>query len=224
MQDTIDNLEWEIWKDIPGYEGRYMVSNFGRIYSVSRFVKTKYSQYLIPWRILIWTWVQYKMIKLCNWISHKTILVHRIVANTFLDNHENKPQVNHKDWNKLNNRVENLEWCTQSENQIHAYRTWLNKIPTHMKWRYWNLSNNYKLIYQISMDWEIINSFNWTREANRATGINQRNISSVCLWKRNFAWWFIWSFWPDAYIDSNNKFIKSKSYRKPNLSSILTHK
>lgn len=112
----------EIWKPIKGYEGLYEVSNLGRVKSLKRFHHQR-EQMLKN----ILTKYGYYKTKLLKNGKYKLISTHRIVAQTFIPNEMNKEEVNHKDGNKLNNCVDNLEWCTSSENHIHAYKLGLQK-------------------------------------------------------------------------------------------------
>ena len=115
----------EVWRPIKGFEGRLEVSNMGRIRSVERTVafgsqKRKVNQTTYKLKN---DKDGYKMVGL----SGKNIKVHRAVAEAFIPNPDNRPQVNHIDGNKANNRVENLEWATQEENMGHASRNRLTK-------------------------------------------------------------------------------------------------
>ena len=112
------NLPNEVWKDVVGYEGLYKVSNLGR-------VKKPMGAYDIILRPFT---QDYKMISLSFSGKSKKFLVHRLVAQAFIQNPENKDEVNHIDGNKLNNVVENLEWVTKSENAKHAYKLGLSKF------------------------------------------------------------------------------------------------
>lgn len=100
----------EIWKDVVGFEGRYQVSNIGRIKSIKKNH---------PDRILRPATGSIKYLKVC--LINKMFLVHRLVAIAFHDNPLKKEFVNHKDGNKLNNEAVNLEWCTRQENIDHGY-------------------------------------------------------------------------------------------------------
>ncbi len=116
----------EIWKDILGYEEKYQVSNYGNIKALSRKVNTKgCSVRIIKERILkIYKGYRYQVVYLGRRNSKS---VHKLVALAFVPNPHNKPQINHIDGNKQNNNADNLEWCTQSENQLHAYKIGLQK-------------------------------------------------------------------------------------------------
>jgi hypothetical protein len=127
----------EEWRPIKSYEGCYEVSNLGRVRSVTRKIertdpknisKTRLFTYkgkLIPFWINEKGYLRLTLNKDGNKSNH---LVHRLVANSFLDNIENKNQVNHKNGIKSDNRVDNLEWVTNLENRLHSYYKLGNKI------------------------------------------------------------------------------------------------
>ena len=112
-------LDGEEWRDVVGYEGYYMVSNFGRIVSSARYVSNNKGLRFISAKLLSqnFNYAGYCKAILCKCSkNHKHELVHRIVAQAFIPNPENKPMVDHKDRNKANNCVSNLRWCTAKEN------------------------------------------------------------------------------------------------------------
>ena len=108
----------ELYKDINGFEGLYKISNIGNVYSCKKeiIMKTRFDK------------DGYKQINLYKNGKNYTLKIHRLVANAFIENKYNKPQVNHKDGNKANNRVDNLEWCTNYENRRHAVENSLHHV------------------------------------------------------------------------------------------------
>ena len=108
-------MDREIWKDIKGYEGLYQVSNLGK---VARQTKTKGLHYLKGYI----NHKGYLKVHLMKERKYQTFRVHRLVGLAFIPNPLNKPQINHKDGNKLNNSVDNLEWVTNEENYEHAIK------------------------------------------------------------------------------------------------------
>ena len=106
----------EVWKEIEGYEGISQISNFGRVKSF------RYGEKM---RVLKVSNAGYYTVALWKKGKATHCRIHKLVAQNFLQNTDEKPQVNHKDGNKLNNHVDNLEWCTASENTYHALRTGL---------------------------------------------------------------------------------------------------
>lgn len=120
----------EIWKNVPGMEGLYQVSNFGRIKSLARTIQRNNKGTLHTKEHFVKGSKDTKgYLQLDAKIDGKRVLkfIHRIVAEAFLDNTENLEQVNHKDGNKLNNCVENLEWVTCKDNIHHAWNNGLNR-------------------------------------------------------------------------------------------------
>jgi hypothetical protein len=112
-------MQIEIWKPVPGYEGKYEVSNLGRVKSLSRFVLGKgKGLYPVKERILRQCVIKgyYEVILCLNGKVHKHSRVHRLVALAFIPNTDKKPNIDHINCNPLDNRVENLKWCTQKEN------------------------------------------------------------------------------------------------------------
>lgn len=113
----------EVWKDIKGCESIYQISNFGNVKSLSRYKTNRWGTFTLLKEILLkqkTTSQGYKSVHLRaqteSWPS-----VHRLVAEHFIDNPENKPTVNHKDADKTNNHFSNLEWSTYSEQMQHAF-------------------------------------------------------------------------------------------------------
>jgi hypothetical protein len=116
----------EIWKPIKGFEGRYEVSSFGRIKALSRPLVYKDGRKgVLKEQILRGSIMKIGYRLVCLDSKHR-LLVHRLVANAFIENTHDKRTVNHKDGNKLNNHVSNLEWATFKENNDHSRETKLN--------------------------------------------------------------------------------------------------
>ena len=165
----------EIWKDIKGYEGLYQVSNLGRVKSLPHG-RTK-GCILRPWNnkgyqvVGLWEGTPSKMRKLS---------VHRLVAEAFISNPENKPCINHIDGIRNNNNITNLEWVTPSENTQHAVDTGLF-LPTREK-----------PVIQYNLNGEKLNEFKSTMEAGRLTNSIPEKIVLCCQLKRkthnNYQW------------------------------------
>ena len=163
----------------------YYVTETGDIYSIN---------YLNTGRVHKLTPINNKgYLKIClsNNGKYKFFQIHRLVAEAFIPNPENKPQVNHKNGIKTDNRVENLEWVTCKENIIHAFRVLGKKFPPRIQSGYKH--PRAKIVLQIK-DNIIIAEYLSTREAHRKTNINQGHISECCLGKRNKAGKFQWRY------------------------------
>ena len=171
----------EVWKDIKGYEGLYQVSNLGRIKSIRRNIimkvrKDKYGYYQLG---------------LTKNKEQKTFKAHRLVAETFIPNHNNLPEINHKDEDKTNNRVENLEWCTSQENHIHAYKVLHRKGPNTGRTGAKNWCS--KPVAQLK-DGIVIAVFCSATEAGKKTGSSGTKIGLVCNGKRKITNGFEWKW------------------------------
>lgn len=175
----------EVWNDILGYEGLYKISNFGRVKSTvrnERILKARAHS------------GGYLRVNLCKDGKSKDAYIHRLVAQAFLDNPYEKCDVNHKDGNKENNCVENLEWTTRSENQKHAFDTGLNSSPRAMLGKFGELHNRSKRVSQYDLDGKLLNTYGSIAEASRITGANATSISNCCKGVYAKAMGFIWRF------------------------------
>ena len=115
----------EIWKDVPGYEGIYVVSSFGRVRSLQRTRKGSYGSIMVVNERILNHKIDkdgYHIVTLSKEGKTKCIGVHRLVAQAFLPNPDNLPQINHKNEDKSNNFVDNLEWCTVKYNNTYGTR------------------------------------------------------------------------------------------------------
>lgn len=109
----------EIWKDIEGYEGFYQVSNMGQVRSIKQNVGEKHF-----WGVILKKSLAGRGYEFVG-LSGKAHYVHRLVAQAFIPNPNNFPQVNHKDENKINNRADNLEWCTNKYNNNYRNKNYI---------------------------------------------------------------------------------------------------
>lgn len=164
----------EIWRDIIGYEGRYQISNKGNV----RFFDS---------RIIIGQSKHpkgYKQVGLYKCGKSRSFLVHRLVAINFIENSSNFPQVNHIDGNKENNNAENLEWCSNSYNQLHRIKVLKYKPSCPER----------EVEMRDKQSHHVINKYRSVREASRQTGINCNSIYNNCHQLSKSAGGFRWNF------------------------------
>ena len=186
----------EIWKDAQWYEWFYQVSNSGRVKSKYNWRWNTYRDRILNPSINHW----YKQVSFSKKLLMQAFSIHRLVAIAFIPNPQNKPEVNHKDWNKLNNSISNLEWCTHLENIQHAWDNWLiiynedNHFKTNnpSKWKFWKDNHRAKSVNQFSKDWEFIKKWWSIEDASKCLKICRANIWSCSLWKIKSAGWFVW--------------------------------
>ena len=185
-------MENEVFKDVLGYEGLYQVSNYGRVKSLERkniFYCGLREEYLErP--------VKGKFLKIRNGVHSyqvtcltkngicKNKFIHRLVAEAFIPNPENKPQVNHKDGNKKNNCVDNLEWCTAKENTRHAIKTGLKKKYNNKRVKQYDLDGNF------IKEWESITSFLKTNNID----LENSGITCCCKGRQKTSHGYIWKY------------------------------
>lgn len=164
----------EIWKDIAGYEGRYMISNLGNVLSLcyGGNRKTKTAMRLKP--VLHHT--GYMIVGLGK-KPKKICLIHILVATAFIPNTEGKPFVNHIDGDKRNNCVDNLEWVTAKENTQHAISTGL-RDPRNAPKKYGSNHHSSKPVYQFDIKGNLIRKWGGQSEAARALGCKPCSIGN----------------------------------------------
>lgn len=173
-------MKGEIWKDIEGYEGLYQVSNLGRVKSLNykrtgkeRILKAGKSGY------------GYLQVNLYKDGNREQPLVHRLVATAFLDNPDNLPEVNHKDEDKTNNCVENLEYCSRLYNM--NYGTGSKR----------SAEKRSKPVFSVNKETGLIMYWESAKEAERCTGTNNGNIINCCQGRQKSAGGHYWFYADD---------------------------
>ena len=178
--------------NIQGYSGYYQINPEWNIKSI----------FHRDWKILSpWLWKSWYMtlVLIKDWIR-KTYQLHRLKAIHFIPNPLNLPCINHIDWNKLNNDLDNLEWCTKSWNSKHAWKNWLMENAriwsrnVKVNYKRWSDHINSKSVLQIWPDGSTINVWWSMVEASNELWINQDHISRCCRWIRKKTGWFSWKY------------------------------
>ena len=196
-------MEVEEWKDIEGYEGLYQVSNLGRVRSLDKYVKGNGGKLYFKKGGTLKPGVDgggYFYVVLSKDRVCKTMMVHRLVAEAFLPNPNNLPQVNHKDEDKKNNFVyvndngfvnaakSNLEYCDYQYNN--TYGTRLKRISESLK----NNNCASKAVLQLDKNGNFIKEWISAALVERELGINDSSISKCCKGERKSAGNYVWKY------------------------------
>lgn len=162
----------EEWRDIVGYEGLYEVSDLGRVKNIKtgRILSSKNNG------------IGYLFVDLYKNGIHKGFYIHRLVAYVFIPNPQNLPQVNHRDENKSNNTVDNLEWCTRDYNM--NYGTIKERIA----------EKHCKPVLQFDLQGNFIREWPSLAKVYEELGIHKSDISRCCLGKFKTSGGYVWRF------------------------------
>ena len=176
----------ETWKNIKGYEGLYQVSNMGRVKSLERtIIKKDGRKQTVKERILKGTPDKDGYLKIglsCSTGKQKCFQVHRLVGEAFIQNPDEKPQINHINEIKTDNRACNLEWCTCKQNINHGSRN--ERVAKALG----------KPIGQYELDGQLIKIWPSAREAERQIGVSQGGIWGAANGIYKQAYGFIWKY------------------------------
>lgn len=183
----------EIWKDVVGYEGLYQISNMGNVRSIDHITNNRF----IKGRLLTPRSRQhgYLGIPLYGKGGHptrncRTFSVHRLVAEAFLPNPENLAEVNHKNENKQDNRLSNLEWISHRDNTCYGNAQEKKRLTNRER------HNKFKPILQYSRSGEFIKRFDCINDANRETGVPAGNIVRCAKGSKSYshAGGYVWRY------------------------------
>lgn len=169
----------EEWRDIPKYCGLYQASNLGYIRSVTRVTIQSGAQRCIKGRTLSPAKDKfgYSRVTLSKKGVHHTYYIHRLIAETFIPNPDNLPQINHKDENPNNNEVSNLEWCTVQYNNTYGSRNLKASLTNSII----QLNNSKsKAVIQLDLDGNFISEWPSISEIKRQLGFDISNIANCC--------------------------------------------
>ena len=180
-------LGFEFWQDIPEYEGLYQASTYGRVRSLERIrnvgKNNKQAQRILDKVLKPHKKRGYQGVLLSKNALKTAYSVHRLIALTFLPKWKSEyTQINHKDENKTNNRVENLEWCSAKYNTNYGTALKRRSVSLGKKVAQYDLSNN------------LLNKYTSLTEASIATNTAKGNIYACCVNKRKTANGFIWKY------------------------------
>lgn len=184
----------EEWRPIPNFEGLYEVSNLGNVDSLNYHMTKKRKRLKARLDIHGYYWVC-----LFNKQKVKRFKIHRLVALCFIQNPDNLPCINHKDENRQNNRVDNLEWCTYQYNNTYGSR--IEKVN----------EKKYIPVIQLTKDGDFVARYKSIRDAAYANGLENGNICAACIGKRDFAGEYRWRYENE---EKHQKAIEKRENRK----------
>ena len=176
----------EVWKDVVGFEGIYQISNNGKLRSLDRIVVAKAGWVKREKGMDIKT----NTIQNSGYVKvdlHKNgkaygKLLHRLVAEAFIENPRNYPQINHKDQNKLNNSADNLEWCTQMYNN--HYGDCMER----------GAETQRRKFYQKDLDGNVVKIWSGFKKMQRETGYQRKTVYLCCIGKRDSYMGYKWEY------------------------------
>lgn len=191
-------MEKEEWRDVKDYEGIYQVSSFGRIKSLDRIKEYKRGDKVIKSvvkgtliKTFLFSW-GYEGFVASKFGRTTTKYIHKVIAESFIPNPDNKKMVNHKDLNKLNNRIDNLEWCTHKENIQHYFK------QPHVKGsnagKFGKDSHQIKAVIQYTLDGEFIKEYPSVSSVGFELGINISGIYKNCTGKSSKSNGYKWKY------------------------------
>lgn len=195
---SLDDLPKEQWKDIQDFESLYKISNYGRVKSLDRIKKSKrYYKNGLHYKTKILRQTisndgYSKMQLYGDDGSFKTVRVHRLVAEAFIPNLYNKPQINHKDGNKQNNCVDNLEWCTNGENGKHA---WDNNLRTK---HFGSDNRSSRKVAQYTKNNELVKVWDCISDINKDLHYSRSSIINCCRNRQTTLHGYIWKYYEEV--------------------------
>lgn len=201
----------EIWKDIKGYENLYQVSNLGNVKSLDKYINNGTGLFFKKGQNLkIKVYKGYCYIRLNKNGEQKQFLLHRLVAEHFIPNPENKPCIDHINTDKTDNRIENLRWVTQKENVNNPLSINKMKQNHHLKNRFGKLNPHSIPILQFTKDGELIRKWDCIKDVERELNFSGGYVGNCCKGKKQIAYGYKWKYYYKGIWLKNHIPLKDK--------------